>query len=187
MVSRDARRAYVRIRPDLHYKFGLVENFLGDAKCVATCRLASSVTKRTPLEVVPKGPARKSLRVVIGDDDRDNANMLALVLRDEGHEAIVALRGDETLEVCRLFRPDVVIADVNMPGVSGYAIARELRERHGTLAPLLIAISGIWTTPSDRLLGQAAGFDHYLVKPVDLKELLRLMEPGSGSSVAGTG
>ena len=49
------------------------------------------------------------------------------------------LRGDEVLELCRLTRPDVVIADVNMPGMSGFAIARELHERHGAIAPLLIA------------------------------------------------
>ena len=70
-----------------------------------------------------------------------------------------------------------MIADINMPGESGYAIARELHERHGKLAPLLIAISGKWTKASDRLLGKAVGFDHYLLKPCDPKELLPLLEP----------
>jgi len=79
--------------------------------------------------------------------------------------------------MCRLFRPDVVIADINIPGESGYAIARELRARHRELAPLLIAISGKWTKASDRLLGQAVGFDHYLLKPCDPRELLPLLEP----------
>jgi two-component system OmpR family response regulator len=122
------------------------------------------------------------VRILIADDDRDNANMLAVVLRDEGHEAVVALRGDEALEMCRLFRPDVVIADVNMPGVSGYAIARELKARHGTLAPLLIAISGVWTNASDRLLGQTVGFDHYLVKPCDLPQVLGLIRDSQDSA-----
>jgi two-component system, OmpR family, response regulator len=124
------------------------------------------------------------VRVLIADDDRDNANMLAVVLRDEGHEAVIALRGDEALEMSRLFRPDVVIADVNMPGMSGYAMARELRERHGTLCPLLIAISGVWTNTSDRLVGETVGFDHYLVKPCDLAQVLGLIrdaqDPSSG-------
>lgn len=139
--------------------------------------------------VPPSGgsaPARKCLRVLIADDDRDNADMLAMVLRDEGHEPAVVLRGDEALAMCRLYRPDVLIADVNMPGTSGYAIARELRERHGNLAPLLIGISGVWTTTSDRLLGEAVGFDHYLVKPCDLKELLALIAAfRDGSSESG--
>jgi CheY-like chemotaxis protein len=144
------------------------------------CIRFRAVTSKRPLKLVAAGGvagAPKSLRVLVADDDRDTANMLALVLRDEGDEVQVSLRGDEALEVCRLFRPDVVIADVNMPGTSGYAIARELRVRHGNLAPLLIAISGVWTTTTDRVLGSAVGFDHYLMKPCDPKEVLRLMEP----------
>lgn len=102
---------------------------------------------------------------------------LAAILRDEGHEVQTVLRGDDALDLCRLFRPDVVVADINMPGESGYAVARELRDRHGQLAPLLIAISGKWTKASDRQVGEAVGFDHYLLKPCEAKELLPLMEP----------
>ena len=142
------------------------------------------------LHVVPPGNApsnskRLPLRVLIADDDRDTAVTLAMVLRDEGDEVHTTLRGDEVLDTCRLLRPDVVIVDINMPGMSGYAIARELRERHGALAPLLIAMSGVWTRSSDRLVGTAVGFDHYLLKPCEPREVLRLMEPlRSGSSGA---
>jgi DNA-binding response OmpR family regulator len=143
------------------------------------------------LRVVPAGDAqsggkRLPLRVLIADDDRDTAMTLGMVLRDEGHEVHTTLRGDEVLDTCRLLRPDVVIVDINMPGMSGYAIARELRERHGTLAPLLIAISGVWTKSSDRLVGEAVGFDHYLLKPCGPQDVLRLMEPlrrGSDSDI----
>jgi DNA-binding response OmpR family regulator len=145
------------------------------------------VSRKTPFSIVPGrdgGAPGKSVRVLIADDDRDNATMLSVLLEHEGHDVVVALRGDEALELSRLFRPDVLIADVNMPGISGYAIAREIRHRHGNLAPLLIAISGVWTKPSDKLLGQTVGFDHYLVKPVDPKELLRLINPLRGSAAA---
>jgi len=120
---------------------------------------------------------RRPLRVLIADDERDTAMTLAAILRDKGHEVQTVLRGDEALELCRLFRPDVVITDINMPGESGYAVARELRDRHGQLAPLLIAISGKWTQTSDRQVGKAVGFDHYLLKPCNPAELLPLMEP----------
>ena len=120
---------------------------------------------------------RLPLRVVIADDDRDTATTLAMLLRDEGNEVHTTLRGDEVLEACRLLRPDVVIVDINMPGMSGYAIAKELRERHGQLAPLLIAISGVWTKASDRLVGTAVGFDHFLMKPCQPRDLLELIEP----------
>lgn len=126
---------------------------------------------------------------MIADDDRDTAAMLAVILRDEGHEVHTALRGDEVLEACRLMRPDAVVADINMPGMSGYAVAAELRKRHGTLAPLLIAISGVWTKISDRMVGEAVGFDHYLLKPCDPRELLPLLEPLrlAGGAQAGEG
>ena len=145
-------------------------------------------SKPPPLQLVPTGDTgnvRKPLRILVCDDDRDTATTLALILRDDGNEAQTVLRGDEALDICRLFRPDVVIADLNMPGTSGYAIARELRQRRGTLAPLLIAISGVWTNTTDRLLGKAVGFDHYLLKPCDPKEVIRLVEP-LRSSKSGT-
>ena len=151
------------------------------------------MTSKPPLQLVKagtSGTARKWLRILVADDDRDTANMLAMVLRDEGHDVQITLRGDDALEICRLFRPDVLIADINMPGTSGYAMARELRERHGELAPLLIAISGVWTQTTDRVLGKAVGFDHYLLKPCDTKEVIRLIEPlcsGSFEEGAGSG
>ena len=112
-----------------------------------------------------------------------------MLLRDEGNEVHTTLRGDEVLEACRLLRPDVVIMDINMPGMSGYAVAHELRQRHGTLAPLLIAISGVWTRTTDRMVGTAVGFDHFLMKPCEPRELLQLIEPlragGANASSAG--
>ena len=145
------------------------------------------MASKPPLRVIDSGDGdakRHLLRILVADDERDTAMTLAAILRDEGHEVQTVLRGDDALEMCRLFRPDAVIADVNMPGESGYAIARELHERHGQLAPLLIAISGKWTKTSDRLLGKSVGFDHYLLKPCDPNELLPLLEPlrGSGSA-----
>lgn len=141
---------------------------------------------KPPLRVVGRGESADApphtLRILIGDDDRDTTATLAALLRDEGHQVHTVLRGDEVLELCRLTRPDIVICDVDMPGESGYAIARELRERHGTLAPLLIAISGKWTKTTDRLLGQTVGFDHYLLKPAEPRELFVILSQFSAST-----
>jgi two-component system OmpR family response regulator len=134
------------------------------------------------------GGARHRLRLLIADDDRDTTLMLAALLRDEGHEVHVALRGDEVLDVVRLFRPDAIILDVNMPGMSGYGIAREIRDRYGNLSPMLIAMSGVWTSAADRAAGKELGFDHYLVKPSDPQHLLTLLEPlRSGRSKSASG
>jgi DNA-binding response OmpR family regulator len=150
------------------------------------------VVQNPSLRVIPSGGGgvkRQPLRIVVADDDRDTATTLALLLKEDGHEVHTVLRGDEVLELCRLTRPDAVIADINMPGMSGYAIARELHERHGPLAPLLLAISGAWTKTSDRALGKSVGFDHFLLKPCDPRELIPLLEPlrAAGSDIARSG
>lgn len=120
--------------------------------------------------------ARVPLRILIADDERDTASVLAAILRDEGHEAHMVLRGDEVLEMDRLVRPDVVILDINMPGMSGFAVAREIRARRGVAAPLLIAISGKWTRKEDQELGEGIGFEHYLLKPCEPKQLIELLD-----------
>ena len=119
--------------------------------------------------------ATHRLRILIADDDRDTTASLAALLRDEGHDVHTAARGDELLALCSALRPDVVIADIELPGMSGYAVAQEVRQRDGPLAPLLIAISGKWTKTSDKLLGHSVGFDHYLLKPARFRELLALL------------
>jgi DNA-binding response OmpR family regulator len=143
-----------------------------------------------PFRVVGSGAGsnpRRELRILIADDDRDAAQMLAVLLRQEGHEVSSVLRGDEVLDLVRMMRPDALILDINMPGMSGYAIARELRERYAIAAPFMIGVSGVWTKTSERLLGEAVGFDHYLVKPYDPDQLLALLEPLREKPKRGTG
>ncbi|HZE61738.1 MAG TPA: response regulator [Burkholderiales bacterium] len=133
------------------------------------------MSKPPDLRVVNKPAARSPLRVLIADDERDTASVLAAILRDEGHEAHVVLRGDEVLEMDRLVRPDVVILDINMPGMSGFAVAREIRARRGVASPMLVAISGKWTRKEDQELGEGVGFEHYLLKPCDPRQLIELL------------
>ena len=112
---------------------------------------------------------------MVADDDRDTSAMLATILRDEGHEVHTALRGDEVLDLDRLVRPDVLILDLNMPGMSGYAVAREIRERRVSLVPMLIAISGKWKEKPEQALSEEIGFDHHLLKPCQPREVVRLV------------
>ena len=130
-----------------------------------------------PLKVVlgEGGGKRRSLRILLADDNRDEVLMLQVLLRDEGHDVHSCLRGDEVLELVRLLRPDVLLCDINMPGMSGYAIAREIKQRYAVAAPLMIGVSGVWTKMSEQTLGHAVGFDHYLTKPFDPAELLALL------------
>lgn len=119
----------------------------------------------------------RPLRVLIADDDRDTVDMLAVVLREEGHVVHAAFNGSEVLQAIQVFRPDVIILDVNLPKVSGYALAQATRYSFTDVRkPLIIAISGVWTQAPDRMVGRQVGFDHYLVKPADPAELLRLIK-----------
>ena len=118
------------------------------------------------------------LRIIVADDDRDTVWTLATILRDEGHTEQAVHRGEDVLRAARLLRPDVAVIDLSMPGMSGYAVAQELRTLfYPAPTPLLIAISGTWLRGSDRLLAQHIGFDHHLAKPCDPQELVAAIVP----------
>ena len=117
-------------------------------------------------------------RVIIADDDRDTVDTLAHILTSEGYVVHTAYTGRDVLPIARMVRPDAVILDISVPGMSGYAVAQELHHSFTQARrPLLIAISGMWTEPSDRRLAHQVGFDHHLAKPCDPQELCRLLEP----------
>lgn len=121
--------------------------------------------------------ARRGLYLLIADDERDTVQTLASILCDEGHEVMGAYKGSEVIAHARLKKPDALIIDIDMPGVSGYTVAREVREIYDPWPPLLIAISGKWVGQTDRMLADLAGFNHFLQKPCDPQVLLRLLEP----------
>jgi DNA-binding response OmpR family regulator len=129
-----------------------------------------------PAEGSSRAAARRQLRVLIADDDRDMVATLAAILNDEGHQVREVYRGTEVMRLLAEFDPDVALVDIGMPGMSGYEVAREVREKHGKARPLLIAITG-WKKASDRILAQLSGFDHHLPKPFEAKDLLALLEP----------
>jgi len=124
---------------------------------------AATIRKPTP-----------GLRVVVADDNRDAATALAMVLRDEGYEVFEVYRGDAVLELTAQFRPDVLILDIGMPGLTGFEIAHRLRRELGKACPLMIAVTA-WTQPSARAMGKLSGFSHYLTKPYSTDELLDIL------------
>ncbi len=128
--------------------------------------------------------AKQRLRVLIADDDRDQVTTLAALLVDEGHEVRECYRGSEVMHMVRNFDPDVALIDIGMPGMTGYDVAREIRQELGKTRPMLIAITG-WKQSSDKILARLAGFDHHVPKPFDPKALLELITPfpdGSGAA-----
>jgi DNA-binding response OmpR family regulator len=126
-------------------------------------------SSETPLQV----PRR--LRVLIADDEHDTVLTLMELLREEGHETRGVYQGDHVMAAIGAFDPDAVLLDISMPGMSGWEVARAIREEYGEQRPLLIAISGVYKLAADQILGKLAGFNHYIAKPYDPSVLLALL------------
>jgi DNA-binding response OmpR family regulator len=114
------------------------------------------------------------LRVVVADDNPDTVLSLRLLLEEDGHTVRGVESGYQALRAVRDFGADVVLLDIGMPGMSGFAVAHTLRERYGSAKPLLIAITGR-DAGSDRSLARSMGFDHYVAKPYDPDAVLALL------------
>lgn len=119
-------------------------------------------------------PFMKEPRVLVADDDEDTLLTLTTLLRDEGYEARGVHCGADVLQAVFNFAPDVVLLDIGMPQMSGYDVARTLRERYGSARPALIAVTG-FTRSMDRAQARAAGFEHHIGKPYKPRELLQLI------------
>jgi CheY-like chemotaxis protein len=118
---------------------------------------------------------RRVLRVLIIEDNHDAAETLGDLLALFGHEAELAHSGPAGVDLARRHRPDVVLCDIGLPEMDGYAVARELRADPATATTLLVALTG-YGRDTDRERAEDAGFDLHLVKPVGPEVLKRLLE-----------
>jgi DNA-binding response OmpR family regulator len=130
--------------------------------------------------VLPPGVAShlKPLRILVAEDDRDSTLTLTMLFNTEGHEVRSASNGKMAVrEAWSEFDPDVAILDINLPQLSGWEVARQIRQRRGHDRPMIIGVSGEYIRSPDRILSEVIGFDYYLLKPYDVKVLLALIAP----------
>jgi len=135
---------------------------------------AMDVNTSLPAPTNTLGNAHPHARILIADDNRDAARSLALMLSMEGHEVRAAYDGVEALRIADEFRPQVALLDIGMPKLDGYETARRLRQRPGGESVLLFAQTG-WGQEEDKQRARQAGFDSYLVKPLDPDTLNQLL------------
>jgi len=110
------------------------------------------------------------LTILVVDDNRDAADTLCDLLGLKGHEVRTANDGPEALRVLDVFRPNLILLDLGLPGMSGFEVAHRVRERPDLRGVAIAALTG-WGQDEDRRRTRAGGFDHHLVKPVDIDEL----------------
>jgi len=108
--------------------------------------------------------------ILIVDDNRDAADSLCLLLQVLGADTAVAYDGPQALGTAAELRPSIAILDIGMPGMDGCELARQLRANPLHRETVLIALTG-WGQEDDRRRVMQAGFDHHLLKPVDVDAL----------------
>ena len=122
----------------------------------------------------PLGLRRDAYRVLVVDDNVDACEGTAMLVDFAGYIVELAFDGPLAIAKAERFRPHVVLLDIAMPRMSGYEVARRLRENPLTRDALLIALTGLGAA-DDIARAWQAGFDDYRLKPVDIDELLELL------------
>ncbi len=132
-------------------------------------------TQAPTIRQLPTRSPTPGLQILLVDDNVDAAQTLAMFLRTWGHDCQVAHNAEQALALSAAAMPQVFILDIGLPGMDGRELARQLRSRPSAAQALIIALSG-YARPKEQKRALSAGFDHYLVKPVEvdrLDELLR--------------
>lgn len=134
----------------------------------------ASASTRTSQSTDSSGQRR---RVLLVDDNVDFVSTLKILLSTMGHDIRIANDGVTAQSVAREFQPEFAFLDIGMPGMNGYDLARHLRQSPETANAILVAVTG-WGQDKDRQLSKSAGFNHHLVKPVELSQVMEIIEAG---------
>lgn len=130
----------------------------------------SGVSPAVPAEPLAKDAG---LRILVVDDNRDSAESMAFLLRELGHETLIAHEGTEGLKLALSARPDVLLLDIGLPGLNGYELCRRARAG-GLTGALILAVTG-YADAGSLEQSRRAGFDAHLAKPVRLARLQDLV------------
>jgi len=141
--------------------------------------LPSAERLRQRADAVESYGVRTLKRVLVVDDNADAAESIGMVLQLLGAEVKVVNAGTEALDCLAGYKPDVVLLDLGMPGMSGYEVARRIRETPGAGGVTIVALTG-WGQREDRNRTSDAGFDHHLVKPANVEALEMILAGDSG-------
>lgn len=116
------------------------------------------------------------MRILIVDDNTINRVLPSAILKKEGHEVAEAASGEQALTYLAGNRPDCVLLDISMPGMSGEEVCRRIR-KEACLAGLRVVAYTAHAMPEERDRIMQAGFDDLLIKPISRASLLAVVCP----------
>ena len=133
-------------------------------------------TVSSPVLDTAQPPAKASTRcrVLVVDDNVDAALSMARLLEMTGHEFRLAYDGPSALEAVMNYQPDMVLLDIGLPGLDGFEVAQQIRQKAALSKIVLVALTG-YGQDADRRLSQDAGFDYHLVKPASFSQIERIL------------
>lgn len=139
-----------------------------------TQKMLPEISQPTSKPSISHAAAPSSTGILVIDDNLLAARTLQIFLEEKGYKVELAATGPQGLEKARRFLPQVVLCDIGLPGLDGYSVARQLRGELAVDKMVLIAVSG-YGQEEDQERAKSAGFDAYLIKPISLKDLERLL------------
>ncbi|CAN5251586.1 hypothetical protein BH10PLA2_BH10PLA2_33190 [soil metagenome] len=143
----------------------------------------SAITDRPGQVHETEVPARlAAIRLLLVDDNVDSADRLAVLLQSTGHSIHVVHDGLAALKAAQSLSLDVVLLDIGLPGMNGFQVAERLRNQAATKDLLLIALSG-YGQDEDLRNSRLAGFNHHLIKPININDLLQLLTQSASVEV----
>lgn len=116
-----------------------------------------------------------SLRVQLIEDNEQNRYLLNFLLAARGHQVTAAVDGISGIQMAQALKPDVILLDIQLPGMHGYDVARGLRSIPELAKTPIIAVTS-YAMPGDREKALAAGCDNYIEKPIDPETFVQDVE-----------
>ena len=137
-------------------------------------------------------PDAKAKKIIVVEDEKDIADIIAYNLEREGYRIVKVYDGRSAWDLIRTEKPDLVLLDLMMPGISGLELCKLIRGQ-APLAKLPIIMLTAKTDPTDKVLGLEMGADDYITKPFHMSELIariravmRRTEPSSDAGMMET-
>lgn len=171
----------------------LVELHGGSVTVSSTIGEGSEFAVRLPMlesslpRALPRPPAAGTLTpstarcgVLVVDDNVDAAHSLTMLLQLLGHDVRLAYDGPTALHAAARYRPDLILLDIGLPGLTGFEVAERIRQDATLCDTILVAMTG-YGQESDRIRSREVGFDHHMVKPADFDELQIILASVSAS------